>query len=57
MWERLFGKWFPSSNYEHALGPEMEVYYKGDSQKRRLLLRGLDTCHSKSINQSLALLS
>lgn len=25
-WERIFSEWFPSTGYEHADGPEMEVY-------------------------------
>ncbi|RWZ58005.1 AraC family transcriptional regulator [Halobacillus fulvus] len=25
-WERIFSEWFPSTGYEHAGGPEMEVY-------------------------------
>src|SRR5690606_27642524 len=26
VWERIFSEWFPSTGYEHAEGPEMEVY-------------------------------
>ncbi|MFC4560174.1 GyrI-like domain-containing protein [Virgibacillus kekensis] len=26
VWERIFSEWFPSTGYEHADGPEMEVY-------------------------------
>lgn len=26
VWERIFSEWFPSTGYEHAGGPEMEVY-------------------------------
>lgn len=29
-WEQIFSEWFPSSHYEHAAGPELEVYPKGD---------------------------
>ncbi|KXZ15143.1 hypothetical protein AXI59_04630 [Bacillus nakamurai] len=25
-WERIFSEWFPSTGYEHAGGPEIEVY-------------------------------
>ena len=28
---RIFQEWFPSTNYEHAHGPELEVYLDGDS--------------------------
>jgi AraC family transcriptional regulator len=28
---RIFPEWFPSTNYEHAHGPELEVYLDGDS--------------------------
>ncbi|QNK39536.1 AraC family transcriptional regulator [Caproicibacter fermentans] len=30
VWKRIFSEWFPSSGYEHADGPELEVYEKGD---------------------------
>lgn len=26
IWERIFSEWFPATGYEHAGGPEMEVY-------------------------------
>lgn len=26
VWERIFSEWFPATGYEHAGGPEMEVY-------------------------------
>ncbi|WP_286164805.1 MULTISPECIES: AraC family transcriptional regulator [Clostridia] len=29
-WERIFSEWFPSTGYEHAGGPEMEVYQSED---------------------------
>ena len=29
--QRIFQEWFPSTNYEHACGPELEVYLDGDS--------------------------
>jgi AraC family transcriptional regulator len=28
---RIFQEWFPATNYEHAHGPELEVYLDGDS--------------------------
>ena len=28
---RIFQEWFPSTNYEHDHGPELEVYLDGDS--------------------------
>lgn len=31
-WDRIFFEWFPSTGYEHAGGPELEVYStKGDT--------------------------
>jgi AraC family transcriptional regulator len=27
VWKRIFPEWFPSSGYEHADGPELELYY------------------------------
>lgn len=30
VWKRIFSEWFPTSEYEHAGGPEIEVYEKGD---------------------------
>lgn len=29
-WARIFSEWFPSTGYEHAGGPEMEVYSTDD---------------------------
>ena len=29
----IFNDWFPSSNYEHTSGPEIEVYPGGDTSK------------------------
>lgn len=29
VWQRIFAEWFPSTGYEHAGGPEMEVYPTG----------------------------
>lgn len=26
-WRRVFAEWFPSTNYEHADGPALEVYF------------------------------
>jgi AraC family transcriptional regulator len=31
VWKRIFSEWFPSSNYEHAKGPELELYPEGDT--------------------------
>ncbi|WP_338778990.1 AraC family transcriptional regulator [Metabacillus sp. FJAT-52054] len=28
VWSRIYTEWFPSTGYEHAAGPEMEVYPK-----------------------------
>lgn len=33
VWKRIFSEWFPSSPYEHANAPEIEVYEKGDMTK------------------------
>ena len=30
VWKRIFSEWFPTSGYEHAQAPELEVYEKGD---------------------------
>lgn len=30
-WKKIFSEWFPSSGYEHAAAPEMEVYTAGDA--------------------------
>ncbi len=30
VWERIYSEWFPSTGYEHAGLPEMEVYPRGD---------------------------
>ncbi len=30
VWKRIFAEWFPATKYEHADGPELEVYYPGD---------------------------
>ncbi|RSK29299.1 AraC family transcriptional regulator [Bacillus sp. HMF5848] len=30
VWKRIYGEWFPSTNYEHANAPEIEVYPSGD---------------------------
>lgn len=29
-WKQIFSEWFPSSHYEHAGSPELEVYSDGD---------------------------
>lgn len=31
VWERIFQEWFPATGYEHAVGPELEVYPLGDT--------------------------
>jgi len=33
VWKRIFSEWFPTSGYEHAEGPEIEVYETGDMNK------------------------
>ena len=33
VWKRIFSEWFPTNEYEHADGPELEVYEKGDMSK------------------------
>lgn len=33
VWKRIFSEWFPASGYEHADGPELEVYESGDMSK------------------------
>ena len=30
VWHRIFSEWFPTNEYEHADGPELEVYEDGD---------------------------
>jgi AraC family transcriptional regulator len=30
MWRRIFEEWFPATSYQHAGGPELEVYFPGD---------------------------
>ncbi|MNV98197.1 Bacterial transcription activator, effector binding domain [compost metagenome] len=32
VWERIFQEWFPGTGYEHAGGPEFELYPPGDTQ-------------------------
>jgi AraC family transcriptional regulator len=29
-WKKIYSEWFPSSGYENAGGPELEVYHEGD---------------------------
>lgn len=31
-WKRIFSEWFPSTGFQHANLPELEVYYGGDTQ-------------------------
>ena len=30
VWQRIFSEWFPATGYEHANGPELEVYPPGN---------------------------
>jgi AraC family transcriptional regulator len=30
LWQRIFSEWFPTAGYEHAAGPELELYYMPD---------------------------
>jgi AraC family transcriptional regulator len=30
VWERIYSEWFPSTGYEHAAAPELEVYLDGN---------------------------
>jgi AraC family transcriptional regulator len=30
VWARVFQEWFPATGFEHAAGPELEVYFPGD---------------------------
>lgn len=30
VWRRIYSEWFPATGYEHAVGPEMEVYPPGN---------------------------
>lgn len=31
VWHHIYADWFPASGYEHARGPELEVYPPGDT--------------------------
>ena len=31
VWNKIYQEWFPSTGYEHAQGPELEVYFDGDA--------------------------
>jgi AraC family transcriptional regulator len=33
VWKRIFSEWFPSMDYEHADGPELEVYLPGPCEE------------------------
>jgi AraC family transcriptional regulator len=33
LWKRIFPEWFPASGYEHAEGPELELYYSSGGGK------------------------
>jgi len=30
VWKSIYSEWFPSTGYEHAGGPELEIYYPGN---------------------------
>lgn len=30
VWQRIFSEWFPATGFEHAAGPELEIYPPGD---------------------------
>lgn len=30
VWSKIYSEWFPATKYEHAGGPELEVYLEGD---------------------------
>jgi AraC family transcriptional regulator len=32
VWEKINSEWFPSSGYEHANAPDLEVYPEGDTK-------------------------
>lgn len=32
VWKRIFSEWFPATGYEHANGPELEVYLPGNME-------------------------
>jgi AraC family transcriptional regulator len=32
LWKRIFSEWFPTSGYEHANAPELEMYYMGSDR-------------------------
>ena len=34
VWKRIFSEWFPTNEYEHAIGPELEVYENSDMTKQ-----------------------
>ena len=34
VWERIFSEWFPSTGYEHAGDPEMEIYLGGAKDEK-----------------------
>ena len=33
IWKRIFPEWFPTSGYEHAVGPEFEMYFGIDGNR------------------------
>jgi AraC family transcriptional regulator len=34
VWSRIFQEWFPATGYQHADGPELEVYLPGDTSSK-----------------------
>lgn len=32
VWQRIYSEWFPATGFEHAKGPELEIYPPGDTQ-------------------------
>lgn len=34
LWSRIFPEWFPNSGYEHAMAPELELYFCDDECKQ-----------------------
>ncbi|WP_163100585.1 GyrI-like domain-containing protein [Peribacillus alkalitolerans] len=30
VWHNIYSEWFPTSGYEHGVGPELEIYYPGN---------------------------
>jgi AraC family transcriptional regulator len=34
VWRHIFSEWFPSTEYQHANAPELEIYPAGDTNER-----------------------